>query len=342
MAGIGVVGYGRVARRWHIPSYRRGGLDVVAICDSNEAALGQAEADWPGIRLHSSYGDLLSDPAVTVVDLATGPVNRIDLIDAAIAARRHVLAQKPLASRLDGLAELVQRAAAARVQVAVNQNGRFAPAWREATRLLREGAVGRLLAITHLYDTCVRWKPDPERHGTHQFLLFDYSNHWIDISAFWLDPDEVVAVQAMAYDSVHHNDGELQQTMWISMESAAGVSILIRGAAAGISHTGHQFIIQGDTGTLRGQVDSSTGETLEWDDGNGRCPVHLDGEWFGDGFLGSMVELLDAVRAGRQPLHSLADNLRTVALVTAVCASARADGARIAMPPARSDRTVDA
>jgi predicted dehydrogenase len=46
------------------------------------------------------------------------------------------------------------------VVVAVIQNGRFAPAWRRATELLQNRAVGRIRAITHLYDTMLCWKPD--------------------------------------------------------------------------------------------------------------------------------------------------------------------------------------
>lgn len=337
--GIAVVGYGRVARRWHVPTYRRAGLNVVAICDRDEAALEQAALDWPDVRRYRSVSELLSDRHVAVLDLATRPSGRLALIRQAVLAGRHVLAQKPLAADLSGIDELVNLAADAGVQVAVNQNGRFAPAWWTTTQLLRSGEIGPLRAVTHVFDTHLRWVPDPARHGTTRFLLFDYANHWIDICGYWLDPDPVVAVQAMDYDTVHHPDGGLQQSMWISMETEAGVSILIRGAAAGISHLGHHFIVQGAKGTLRGAVDSIPGESLELDDGKERRALALQGAWFGDGFLGAMVELLRAIEEGRPPDHSLADNRRTIALVAAVCASARARGARVVPEtPARATR----
>ena len=220
--GIGVVGYGRVASRWQVPVHLRAGLKVMAICDRAEEALRRAAVDWPAIRQYQSYDELLADPAVHVVDLATRPPGRLALISQAIDAGRHVLAQKPLAFATDGMAELCDRAGRAGVVVAVNQNGRFAPAWRRATDLLQDGVVGKIRAITHLYDTMLRWKPDMARHGTRQFLLFDYSNHWIDITGYWLRPDPVVAVQAMDYESVRHRDGSVQQSMWISMETESG------------------------------------------------------------------------------------------------------------------------
>jgi predicted dehydrogenase len=122
--GIGVVGYGRVASRWQVPVYLRAGLKVMAICDKAEEARSRAAADCPAIRRYRSYDELLTDPAVQVVDLATRPAGRLPLIAQAIDAGRHVLAQKPLAFGTDGLAELSERAERAGVVVAVNQNGR--------------------------------------------------------------------------------------------------------------------------------------------------------------------------------------------------------------------------
>jgi predicted dehydrogenase len=327
--GIGVLGYGNVARRWQVPSYVDAGLNVVAICDTDPEARDAAHQACPWARLYDSAEDLLADPDVVVVDLATRPPGRLALIERAVMARCHVLAQKPLGADpadIDRLLALAQNSGAT---VAVNQNGRFAPAWRVTTSLLRSGRLGRIRAITHMYDTNLRWRPNPGLQGTNQFLLFDYSNHWIDICGYWLEPDPVVAVQAMAYEVAAGNDGLVQQSMWASLESASGVSVVIRGAAAGTTHAGHRFIVQGERGTVRGDVDSVDGEYVEVDEGNGPVRQSLDGAWFPDGFLGSMVHLLRSIEEGREPEHSLADNRRTVALVAAACQSARESGRRV-------------
>lgn len=327
--GIGILGYGSVARRWQVPSYLHAGLDVVAICDTDPEALQAAEQSYPSTKLYSSAEAMLADPNVAVVDIATRPPGRLHLIRQSVEAGRHVLAQKPLASDPHAVADLADLARRAGVTVAVNQNGRFAPAWREAAAMLHAGAIGRIRAVTHTFDTRLRWLPDPRRHGPASFLLFDYANHWIDISGWWLHPDPVVAVQAMAYESARYPNGEIQQSGWIAMETASGANVVISAAAAGVTHAGHTFLIQGDAGTLRGSVDAVAGEHLELDDGASVRQVPIDGEWFPDGFRGAMEELLDAVSSGRLPVHSLAENIRTVALVDAVCASAAAKGARV-------------
>lgn len=327
---IGVLGYGSVARRWQVPSYQAAGLDVVAICDVDPAAREAAA----GVRVYASVDELLADDEVTVVDLATRPTGRLELISQIVAAGKHVLAQKPLTSAVDRIAEVVAEADAAGVLVAVNQNGRFAPAWRETTRLLRDGRIGAVRAITHVYDTALRWWPDVELQGTDQFLLFDYSNHWIDISRHWFGEDPVTAVQAMTYDAPLDAEGALQQTGWISLETRSGANALIRTAASGRSHGGHAFVVQGELGTIRGDVDAVVDEYVELDTGTGRDNgagrqrLPIEGGWFPDAFLGSMVGLLQAIDSGRQPVHSLADNLHTVAAVAAACTSARNAGAR--------------
>ena len=326
--GIGVVGYGSVARRWQVPGYLAANLNVVAICDIDPAAREAARQDCPQARVYTSAADLLADPDVAVIDIATRPPGRLALIGQAVAAGRHVLAQKPLCTEPAEVDRLLAAVHGSNAVVAVNQNGRFAPAWRMTTSLLRSRRLGKVRAITHVYDTNLRWLPDPQRQGTAQFLLFDYSNHWLDICRYWLEPDPVVVVQAMAYE-VAGDAGLVQQSMWASLETAGGANIVIRGAAAGITHAGHRFIVQGDQGTIRGDVDSRDGEYLYVDEGDQPVREPVDGSWFPDGFLGSMVELLRCIEEKQEPAHSLADNRRTVALVAAVCRSAREGGTRI-------------
>ena len=94
-------------------------------------------------RVYASAEELLADPEVRYVDLATGPEGRLAWIEAAIDAGKHVLAQKPLTLSADDLVRLpdvLAKADAAGVRVAVNHNGRWAPPWRATTLLLRQGA----------------------------------------------------------------------------------------------------------------------------------------------------------------------------------------------------------
>ena len=105
----------------------------------------------------------------------------------ALEAGKHVLSQKPFALDVADARRLVDEAERRGLRLAVNQNGRWAPAWRIATLLVQQGAIGDVCAVTHLYEHDFGWTvgdwPDELEH----FVIYDFSAHWIDISRCWLE-----------------------------------------------------------------------------------------------------------------------------------------------------------
>ena len=98
--GIGIVGCGEIVRTAHLPGYRRYGQRVVGVYDVRpEATAGRPRA----VRRRDVFGELdelLSHPEIEIVDVATHPDVRPALVRQALAAGKHVLAQKPLAADL--------------------------------------------------------------------------------------------------------------------------------------------------------------------------------------------------------------------------------------------------
>src|SRR5690606_29524342 len=97
---------------------------------------------------------------------------------------------------LPRLLEVLADAQERGIRVAVNQNARWAPAWRLASLLIREGRIGDVIGVTHLHD-----KPLPPLMGTPfddvpHMLLNDYLVHWVDITRCWLEGARVVEVAA--------------------------------------------------------------------------------------------------------------------------------------------------
>ena len=64
-------------------------------------------------RVFASLDELLADPAIDIVDIATGPEVRLELIARAVEAGKHVLAQKPLALDVAPRAQSSRRPSAA-------------------------------------------------------------------------------------------------------------------------------------------------------------------------------------------------------------------------------------
>ncbi|TFV80867.1 Gfo/Idh/MocA family oxidoreductase [Microbacterium sp. dk485] len=328
--GVGLIGAGAIARSAHLPAYARWGIPVVAIASRTPSSARALAGQFGIATVRDRVEDLLADPAVAVVDIATGPHGRVDLIAAAVAAGKHVLAQKPLVlepHEADRLAEVLALAAARGIRVAANMNARWAPPWRVATLLARAGEIGDVVGVTHLHD-----KPLPPLAGTPfddvpHMLVNDYLAHWIDISRCWLEGSRVVSVAA--HDSrVPGQPADAanpwQASIHIAVSSGATAAIRVVGDVRTDSG-GCPFWIHGTAGTIRGSVLRGS-DSVEIERDGERVSIDAEGEWFPDGFAGAMGELLTAVAEDREPENSAAHVLVSARLGMAAAASAANGG----------------
>jgi predicted dehydrogenase len=321
--GIGIVGCGGVAQEWHLPAYGKYGVDVVGVFDPNPAATSTVQERFPFVgRVFPSLDELFADPAIEVVDIATGPSVRLDLIRQAVDAGKHVLAQKPLALDPRAARRIVEEAEGRGIRIAVNQNGRWSPPWRVTTLLLEQGAIGDVFAVTHLHD-----RPLPPVVGTHfddieHFAIYDYSVHWIDISRCWLDGKTVAAVRAREYRPPNQPpDAKAPWAAWIEIEYTDGASALIRsvGDVEG-RRPGCPFWVHGTEGTLRGSV-AFDSDFVELDREGATTRFALEGAWYPDGFAGTLAELVNAIAEDREPFNSARHNLLSLRMTLAACRS---------------------
>ena len=206
--------------------------------------------------MFDDLAELLGDPEVEIVDIATHPDVRPALIREALAAGKHVLAQKPLAEDLDTARELVEEAERLGLRLAVNQNGRWAPAWRAATLLVEQGAVGDVVAVTHLYDHNYGFTLGTVFDGIEHLVLYDYSVHWFDITRCWLEAKRATSVRAREYRTPNQPpESTAPWGAWATIEYEDGSSAFIRGiGGAATTRPSKPFWIHGTEGTIRGHV----------------------------------------------------------------------------------------
>jgi predicted dehydrogenase len=336
-SGVAVLGCGAIAQSAHLPAYEKYGVGVTGVWSRTPATTATVRERFPFVeRVYSSAEELLADPRVRIVDVATPPEQHLHWIEAAVAAGKHVLTQKPLTlslADLDRLPDLLARARAAGVLVAVNHNARWAPVWRAATLLVRDGAIGEVVGVTHLHD-----KPLPPLVGTRfddvdHMLLTDYLLHWADISRCWLadgsSPGTGAVESVQAFDSRVPGQPPTARNPWsataaFTVSTGATASLRIVGNAVA-STPGCPFWVHGTRGTLRGSVLFDSDHLL-LDEGHGSRDVPVTGAWFVDGFAGAMAELMSAVAEGREPEHSAADAALSVRLVLAARRSAEQGG----------------
>lgn len=324
--GIGIIGSGGIVRMAHLPAYKKHGLNVVGIYDISSAATQAAQELMPSLHIFETLDELLGCSEIEVVDIATHPAQRVELIQRALAAGKHILSQKPFAPDLVTARGLVEEAEGRGLKLAVNQNGRWSPAWRVATLLLQQGAIGSVLAVTHLFEISFDWRTGTTFDLIPHSTTYDYAIHWIDITRCWLEQSELAEVRAREYRTPNQPAGS--KTAWgMSAEFSYrdGANALIRSiGGTPTKRAGHPFWIHGTEGTIRGSALGN--DFIELEHNGIFSRFDLKGTWFPDGFAGTMGELLNAIEEQREPYNSARHNLLTLEMTLAACQSEDADG----------------
>lgn len=184
----GIIGAGFIGAV-HARAARRAGARVVGVTASTPIGTDEAVA-----RLHAERGfadahELIGSDAIDVVHVCTPNDLHRPLAEAALAAGKHVVCEKPLAVAL-GDAEALDAAAIAAGRVAtVPFVYRFYPLVREArARVAAAGAAPRLVHGSYLQDwlsseTDDNWRVDSAAGGPSRAFA-DIGSHWCDLVEF--------------------------------------------------------------------------------------------------------------------------------------------------------------
>jgi len=326
--GVGIIGCGTIAKAAHLPAYNKYGVNVVGVYDVSPAATTGVQQQFGVPHVFGSLDELLSHPEIQVVDIATHPAERVGIMHRALEASKHILAEKPFTPDLKSALEVVAEAERRGLKVAVNQSGRWNPAWRVATLLIEQGLIGDVLAVTHMYDVNFNWWiPGTVFDGLQHFAIYDYSIHWIDIIRCWMGGKKVTEVRARDYRNPNQvPESKANYGSWVEFAYEDGSSAMIRGVGcAETKKGGHPFWIHGREGTIRGSVQLGT-DFVELEREGASCRYALEGQWYPDGFAGAMGELLCAIAENREPFNSARHNLLSLQMMFAACRSADEGG----------------
>jgi predicted dehydrogenase len=187
--GVGVAGTGFIGPA-HIEGLRRNGITVLGLAEENPD-LAQQKAALLGVpRCYGSLSEMLADPDIDVVHLATPNHLHHPHAKAVLLAGKHVVCEKPLSMTSEQSGELVKLAAEKNLVNAINFNIRMYPLAQQARSMVQSGELGDLFILqgSYLQDwlllpTDWNWRLEPEFGGTLR-AVGDIGSHWLDLLTF--------------------------------------------------------------------------------------------------------------------------------------------------------------
>jgi predicted dehydrogenase len=206
MIGIAVVGYGYwgpnlVRNFWEVPGAR-----LVSVCDMRPERLSGVQSRYPAVEITSNYAEVLADPRVDVVAIATPVSSHYDLALRALQAGKHVFIEKPMTATADQAMRLLEEAERRHLVVGVDHTFVYTGAVRKMRELIDGGGIGEI----YYYDS-VRVNLGLFQHDVN--VLWDLAVHDLSIMDYVL-PSQPLAVSATG---VGHVPGEPENIAYLNL-----------------------------------------------------------------------------------------------------------------------------
>ncbi len=159
----GILGCGDVARRRVAGAIAEDpGSELLAVCRRNAVALEQFCSDFGVVRGYTDEADLIADPDIDAVYIAT-PVDRhLPQALACAAVGKHVLCEKPMAMSVEECDRMIAACDGAGVTLGLAYYRRFYPVVDRIRALIAEGRIGKVFSITAVTATPFAFGPQDD------------------------------------------------------------------------------------------------------------------------------------------------------------------------------------
>ena len=198
--GVAVIGAGMVGRA-HANAYRNASTvfdslppaRLVAVADVHEPFAADAARRYGFERAETDWRAVVDDPSVQAVSVAVANHLHREITEAAFAAGKHVLCEKPLAPSVSDAQSMVDAAQASGRVGAVGFTFRRSPALNAIREEIVSGRLGRVRHIVGNYWTDYGF--DPQRPMSWRYqggpgsgVLADIGSHMVDLAEFFCGP----------------------------------------------------------------------------------------------------------------------------------------------------------
>jgi predicted dehydrogenase len=186
---IVVVGYGYWGPNLVRNVAERPELELAGLCERDPLRAAAFSARMPGVPVIADFDDVLADPSVDAVLVATPPSTHHALASAALTAGKHVMVEKPLAKTAAQARDLIEIATANDLTLMPGHTFLYSPPVNKIRDLVHSGELGEVYFITSSRMNLGKYQSDG--------VVCDLAPHDLSILMYLLD-QPVVQVSASA------------------------------------------------------------------------------------------------------------------------------------------------
>jgi predicted dehydrogenase len=300
--------------------------DVVAVCDASRERAKAMGLETGAASTYTSYEDLIADPAVEAISIATPDFTHAPIILAALGAGKHVLSEKPLATTLQEAEAIATAAASSSGKLMVDFHNRVNPAIVQVRDAISSGEIGRpvhgyarLSNTTFVPLSMLSW-------ASKCSALWFLGSHVVDVLRFVL-ADEVTRVFSISRRGVLSGRGvETEDVHLSTIEFSKGTAVVMENSwiLSPDNPMTYDFKLEfvGDKGQIQadpshnGAVRRLTGHGLKYSDLLGIAPT---GDTRIGGFvLEAIAQFVDAILDDAPLLAGVEDGLATTRVLAAI------------------------
>jgi predicted dehydrogenase len=172
-----------------------------AVCDADAARARKVAEACGGARTYTDFRELVRDPEVDAVAVATPDFAHREPIVAAARAGKHVHTEKPLATTAEDAEAIAAAVRQAGITLMVDFHARWNPPFAIARRNIAEGALGRILSAYFRLNDTISVPTSMLSWAARSSILWFLGSHTVDTLRYLL-ADEVQRVYSVSRSGV--------------------------------------------------------------------------------------------------------------------------------------------
>ena len=179
---VGLIGYGMAGQVFHAPIINSiNSLSIASIRETKAPNITLAQQRYPNAKIVSSTDEILDDPNIDLVVIATPNQAHFPIAKQALMSGKNVVVDKPFTITSKEAKELEVLSKQQNKLLSVFHNRRYDSVFRTVKKLISEGVLGELVEVEIHFD---RFRPEPKQNAWREEkipgsgVLYDLGSHF--------------------------------------------------------------------------------------------------------------------------------------------------------------------